>query len=71
MTEPKPLPADAKDPITMGEIAYNAYRKASDGKSLATGTPIPPWRYLPDKYREAWNVAGEAVAAQGRADAVG
>ena len=70
--DPKPLPAHARDPITMGEIAYKAYRETSDGKSLVSGGPMiqfPLWRYLPDDVRAAWNAAGNAAAAQGRANA--
>ena len=48
----------------MGEIAYNAYRKHSDGKSLVSGAPIPPWRYVADDIRAAWNAAGAAVEAR-------
>ena len=59
-----PAELAGKDPITYGEIAYNAYRKASGGKSLVSGAPIPLWRYLPDDIRAAWNAAGEAVAAR-------
>ena len=69
MTDPKPLTARRVRPATMGEIAYYAYREASDGKSLVSGVQIPEWRYLPDNIRAAWNAAGTAAALQGRADA--
>ena len=46
---------------TMGEVAYEAYRKSSDGRSLVSGKLIPPWGMLDDKIREAWIEAAMAV----------
>ena len=57
-----PLPADARDEITMGEIAYNAYREHTDGKSLVSGEGISFWQSLPDDIRAAWEAAGKAAA---------
>ena len=66
MHEPNPLPADARDEITAGEIAYNAYRKHCKDKEhldLVPRAPIPQWRYLSNGTRAAWNAAGAAVAS--------
>ena len=47
---------------TYGHVAYNGYRKASNGKSLVTGTPIPPWDGMPEAIRDAWDAAaGEVI----------
>ena len=44
-----------------GEIAYDAYREASGGKSLVSGAPIPQWDDMAPEIRAAWNEAGHAV----------
>ena len=48
-----------------GMTAYEAYRDHTNGKSLATGQPIPQWYQLPPTIQEAWNAAAEAIAAVG------
>ena len=56
---------DATD-TTMGEIAYNAYREHTGGKSLVSGEGMPFWQSLPDDIRAAWEAAGKAVAPKWR-----
>lgn len=50
MTEPKPL----------GQIAYEAYGQVTEFKNFR-GDPMPEWPDLPDKIREAWEAAAEAI----------
>lgn len=50
------------EPETLGSIAYNAYREASDGKSLISGAPLPAWGAQHPLIMEAWDAAGHAVA---------
>ncbi len=53
---------------TLGEIGYEAYRGWTDGKSLVSGKPIPEFPKLSTPIQEAWEKAGQAVAASvGRA----
>lgn len=47
--------------ITYGQIAYEAYCAASDGKSLISGAQLPPWSELDDAIKGAWVAAGNAV----------
>lgn len=44
-----------------GQIAYEAYRNHSGGKSLISGATIPEWPDLPIAIQEAWVVAGDAL----------
>ncbi len=44
--------------MTSGQIAYEAYRKHSSGKSLVSGHPIPEWDRLPSEIQAAWEAAG-------------
>ena len=46
---------------SLGEVAYEAYRKYADGKSLLTGLSIPPWSALSEEIKAGWEAAGEAV----------
>ncbi len=46
---------------TYGQIAYEAYRRCSDGKSLVTGARIPEWPELAEEIRAAWEMAAFAV----------
>lgn len=48
--------------MTYGQIAYQAYCGFSGGKSLISGAPLPGWDELPRAIRDAWEVAGYAVA---------
>lgn len=55
---------------SLGEIAYEAYRVSSNGKSLVSGQNIPSFANLSEPIQTAWQAAGDAVAAEvGRADA--
>lgn len=49
------------DGMTYGQIAYEAYRRCSGGKSLATGSPIPDWQELREEIQAAWEIAAYAV----------
>ncbi len=49
------------DDQTRGEVAYNAYREAAGGRSLATGDPLPDFEDLPATIRRAWQAAADAV----------
>ncbi len=46
------------------EIAYEAYRKFSNGKSLISGQDIPEFANLPEAIKNAWQAAGDAVVAE-------
>ncbi len=48
---------------SIAELAYNAYRVASGGKSLVSGDRIPEFQYLPEAIQNAWLVAAKAVAS--------
>lgn len=45
----------------VAEIAYEAYRAHTGGKSLVSGAPIPQWSVLPLPIRDAWLAASDAV----------
>jgi hypothetical protein len=47
--------------VTLGQIAYEAYFKFSDGKSLISGAPLPNWGAQADKIKQAWEAAAEAA----------
>jgi hypothetical protein len=51
----------SKEIVTYGQIAYQAYYDASDGRSLISGTPLPQWREQDERIRVAWNKAGARV----------
>jgi hypothetical protein len=44
-----------------GRTAYEAYRAAAAGKSLATGAALPIWVALDRRIRAAWETAASAV----------
>jgi len=48
---------------TLGQIGYEAYRGFTGGKSLVSGQPIPEFEKLSTPIQEAWEKAGQAVAA--------
>jgi hypothetical protein len=52
---------------TLGQVGYEAYSTRTGGKSLASGEMLPPWSGLPAEIREAWEIAGEAIAQHARA----
>lgn len=53
--------APTKDPAEPGEIAYRAYRLSAEGRSLVTGKIIPEWGKMPEKIRQAWRAAADAM----------
>lgn len=56
---------------TLGNIGYDAYCKFTDNKSLISGAELPAFENLKTPIQEAWEKAGQAVAASvGRADAL-
>lgn len=44
-----------------GQIAYDAYKTATGGRSLVSGDPLPEFAQLPAPIRAAWEAAAEAV----------
>lgn len=48
--------------MNYGKIAYEAYCKQSDYKSLITGKPLPPYEAQAPAIILAWEAAGKAVA---------
>ena len=44
-----------------GQVAYEAYRTHTDGRSLVSGAELPPWDGLSPEIQEAWTVAAAAV----------
>ena len=46
--------------LELGEVAYGGYNAKSGGLSL-TGKPLPKWEELPQKSRDCWAAAAEAV----------
>ena len=56
--------------VTYGQIAYEAYRSHTNGKSIATGDSIPVWDDLDERIQAAWMVAGVAVMDQALEDGV-
>jgi hypothetical protein len=49
------------DDKQLGQTAYEAYRDRADGRSLASGEPLPAWPQLSPDIREAWQAAALAV----------
>lgn len=47
--------------IDIGQVAYEGYRAASDGRSLISGHPLPDWNDQAPQIREAWRAAADAV----------
>lgn len=45
---------------TNGQIAYAAYAESTGGKTY-DGRPMPLWDELPQRIRDAWTAAAEAV----------
>jgi len=46
---------------TLGQVAYEAYRNKSGGKSVISGSPLPEWNSQSDAVKECWQAAGEAA----------
>lgn len=56
---------------TLGQIGYEAYCKTTGWKSLVSGADLPPYEALNGSIQDAWEKAGQGVAAAvGRADAI-
>ena len=56
---------------TLGNIGYDAYCKFTNNKSLISGGELPLFENLRTPIQEAWEKAGQAVAASvGRADRI-
>ncbi len=47
--------------MNIGQIAYNAYCKSTNNKSLISGTELPPFYSLDPKIKSAWREAALAV----------
>jgi len=48
-------------PKGSGQVAYEGYRRFSEGKSLASGEPIPEWDGLALEIQRAWEAAAMSV----------
>lgn len=46
---------------TPGKIAYNAYFRYSQGKSLVSGAQLPTFDEQKEEIKKAWEAAAEAV----------
>jgi hypothetical protein len=46
-----------------GQVAYEAYSGAAEGRSLISGLELPAWKDLSDEIQNAWCAAGIAVRA--------
>jgi hypothetical protein len=51
------------DMKTRGQVAYEAYCKYTEGKSLVTGVLLPLWDVQKEGIRQAWEAAALAVSA--------
>lgn len=47
---------------TAGQIAYDAYKGSTGGRSAVSGDPLPEWSDQRPEIRAAWEAAGSAVA---------
>jgi hypothetical protein len=47
--------------MSFGRVAYEAYRKSSDGKSLVSGQALPEWDGLHERIKQAWEDAALSV----------
>jgi len=55
-------------PKTIGQIAYEAYCKSSEGKSLISGATLPDWDNLKPVIKKGWQAAADAVVAHNYGD---
>lgn len=46
---------------SLGQIAYEAYMRHSDGKSLISGQNLPMWHAQRQDVQDAWEAAAVAV----------
>lgn len=54
--------------MSFGQMAYEAYFRASEGKSLISGAPLPTWEQQDPRIQSAWETAAGAVVASLIAD---
>ena len=52
--------------IDFGEIAYEAYCKASKNKSLISGAKLPKWKDVRPDIKSAWRDSAAAVLDLGK-----
>ena len=53
-------------PKTPGQIAYEGYCGETGGKSLISGSPLPPFERLAEPIQDAWEAAARALLAAER-----
>lgn len=46
----------------LGQVAYEAYFEASNGRSLVSGAQLPVWGGQDPDIQQAWDCAAHAVA---------
>lgn len=49
--------------LSLGQIAYDAYRNHAGGVSLVSGDPLPGWDELPERIQAAWEAAADSIRA--------
>jgi hypothetical protein len=49
------------EPISLGQLAYEAYVQHSGGKSLVTGDLLPSWEELSPDVKAAWQYTGDTL----------
>lgn len=59
-------PCGCEIPKSIGQIAYEAYFKFSEGKSLVSGALLPEWSATQPIIQRAWEAASAAVAGSTR-----
>ena len=52
--------------MTLGQIAYEAYFKAAQGRSLVSGAALPAWTEQAEQIRQGWEAAAVAVLETSR-----
>jgi hypothetical protein len=46
---------------TLGQVAYEAYCKHTNWKSLISGADLPQWIAVKPEIKDAWEAAGTAI----------
>jgi hypothetical protein len=49
---------------SLGQIAFEAYCKATSGRSLVSGDRLLTWDKLKPEIQHAWETAGQAAGAE-------
>lgn len=49
---------------TLGQVAYEAYKDFSQGKSLISGANLPEWEDQAVEIQAAWEEAGQAAVGE-------